>query len=498
MSDKEIFSEVNTNAYIDLDEETEEKLRERLIKLQEKVVSSKRAVIAVFCGVNGAGKDQVTELLREWLNNKYLILKAYDRSEMKNSMQEFRRYWVDTPPEGKIGLFVSSWYSNPLSAYAHKECNEAEFHTMLDKLNFFEKTLSDWGAIIVKFWLYMDKADQEKYLKSISSDPLENWRVTSDDFANMSLHDNFSEATKKIIKYTDKDYAKWYFIKESNLNRRIEKTLKDFCNHIEKALDSKQGDKPKIELKELIKEKGISLSSRFEDVDLSLSLSKEEYNQKLIELRAILNRQFMEIKGKGEKVITVFEGTDASGKGGAITRMTSSLNIHDFNIFPISAPNKEELEHHFLWRFWKDFNQQKLLTVFDRSWYGRVLVERVEKLTSERDWIRGYEEINYFEDLLIKEKNHIIKFLLCISEDEQLKRFKERENTVYKEWKITDEAWRNRSKWDDYVKAFNDMLKLCDTWYAPWVLISGNNKRYARIQVMENLSKYLEKVLSTQ
>ncbi|MBR7159349.1 MAG: polyphosphate kinase [Alphaproteobacteria bacterium] len=492
----ETLTEVNPNAYIDLDNETEKKFRTRLIKLQEKIVGSKRPVIAVFCGVNGAGKDQVTELLREWLNNKYLILKAYDRSEMKNSMQEFRRYWVDTPPESKLGLFVSSWYSNPLSAYAHDECSEADFHAMLDRINFFEKTLADWGAIIVKFWLYMDKGEQEKYLNGISADPLESWRITSDDFANMELHDKFAEATQKIIKHTDKDYAKWHFIQEGNLTERIEKTLKELCSHLEDALEEKPSSKSKIELKELIKEKGNASAPRFEKTDLSLSLPKDEYNQRLIELRARLNRQFMQIKERGEKVITVFEGSDASGKGGAITRMTSALNIHDFNIFPISAPTKEEADHHFLWRFWKAFNQQKLLTVFDRSWYGRVLVERVEKFTPENDWLRGYGEINYFEDLLVKEKNHLIKFLLCISEEEQLKRFKKREKTAYKEWKITDEDWRNRSKWNEYVVAFDDMLALCDNWYAPWILVSGNNKRYARIQVMESLSNYLEKILS--
>ena len=230
-------------------------------------------------------------------------------------------------------------------------------------------------------------------------------------------------------------------------------------------------------------------------INMDASISKEKYKEQLPYLRARLNALLMEARKRNKRVILAFEGPDASGKGGVISRLTSSLYVRDCDIFPISAPTQEEINHHYLWRFWRRLSEQKLLTVFDRSWYGRVLVERIEHFATEREWKQAYDEINRFEKQLVQGDNIVVKFLLYISKDEQLVRFKAREETSYKQWKIGSEDWRNREKWEQYDEAFDDMLKKTDTKYAPWFVVPDNNKKYGRIKTMKLLCRYLEKVL---
>lgn len=231
-------------------------------------------------------------------------------------------------------------------------------------------------------------------------------------------------------------------------------------------------------------------------LDLTLKLPREEYDSQLKVLHARLHRLAFQAYVQKRSVVIVFEGMDASGKGGTIKRLTERMDPRGYVVWPISAPAGEDKERHYLYRFWRRLPEQGQLAIFDRSWYGRVLVERLEGFCSEEAWKRAYGEINHFERQLVDAGTIILKFWMHISKDEQLERFRERERINYKSWKITDEDWRNRGKWEDYMVATQEMILKTSTLVAPWTLVEANDKLYARIHVLRTVAEKLESALT--
>jgi len=231
-------------------------------------------------------------------------------------------------------------------------------------------------------------------------------------------------------------------------------------------------------------------------LDMSKAYTKPAYKSELEELQGRLNLLMRSPKFKKNfSLIIAYEGADAGGKGGNIRRVTAALDARFYNIIPVAAPTEEERAQPYLWRFWRHVPAKGRLTIFDRTWYGRVLVERVEGFCSEADWRRAYGEINDFEEQLVRNNILVVKFWLAISKEEQLRRFKEREKIGFKRFKITEEDWRNREKWDDYEEAVCDMVDLTSTEVAPWTIVEGNSKYYARIKVMKTLCEKVEAAL---
>jgi polyphosphate kinase 2 (PPK2 family) len=220
-------------------------------------------------------------------------------------------------------------------------------------------------------------------------------------------------------------------------------------------------------------------------LDMSQAVSRKVFATDLEKYQGRLNLLQRKAEQKGVSTILVFEGLDAAGKGGAIRRVTGALDARSYQVIPIAAPTDEERAHHYLWRFWRHLSRAGRLTIFDRSWYGRVLVERVEGFATEREWRRAYSEIDEFEAQLVEHGIVLMKYWVHISQDEQLRRFKEREKARYKRWKLTDEDWRNRAKWADYERAVNDMVERTSTRLAPWTLVEGNDKYFARLKVLK-------------
>lgn len=231
-------------------------------------------------------------------------------------------------------------------------------------------------------------------------------------------------------------------------------------------------------------------------IDLSLTLSQEEYEESLIKYQVALFRLAYQVYAQQRPVIILFEGWDAAGKGGAIRRITEKLDPRGFVVLTSSAPKGDEATHHYLWRFWTRLPESGQIAIFDRSWYGRVLVERVEGFASEAEWKRAYREINYFERQLVDYGTVLFKFWLHIDQEEQLRRFESRANDKLRSWKLTDEDWRNREKWDVYEEAVNDMLVKTSTISAPWTIIEGNSKPYARIKILRILVETLSEELN--
>jgi polyphosphate:AMP phosphotransferase len=482
-------------------------LRRELLETQQRVLKLKKCpVIVVFAGVNGAGKGETVNLLNEWMDPRWLVTRAYDKpSDEEMERPEYWRFWRDLPAKGKIGLFLSSWYSRPVLDRVHNRIDEAEFNKLLERITNFEKALSDDGALILKFWMHLSKKGQKQRFRYLEKDELTSWRVDEVDWDNWRLYEQFEEAAERVIMRTSTGTSPWGIVEGADRHFRsltVGTIIRDEINkHLDRlevsaVNDQESSDSTPTEDNTDSETLAHLKSSTVLDVmDMTLALSKKEYKQELQTYQAKLNQlQRKALKNKLSTIL-VFEGPDAAGKGGAIRRVTAALDARHVQVLPIAAPTDEEQAHHYLWRFWRHLSRAGRMTIFDRSWYGRVLVERIEGFASEEEWRRAYAEINEFEEMLTDNGILLMKFWVHITKEEQLDRFKQRELIPHKQWKLTDEDWRNREKWEDYEQAINDIIERTSTRIAPWTLIEGNDKQHARIKVIKTLCDRMEEAL---
>ncbi len=502
-------------------------MREALLAIQQRVRNAPFPVIILFAGVDGAGKSESINLLNAWMDPRWLTTRAYgEPSDEMLERPEFWRYWRDLPAKGRIGLFQSSWYSRPILDRVYDRSSEAEFDDALERVAAFERDLADDGSLIIKFWMHLGKDAQEQRFKELESDPLTHWRVQTADWEHWQKYDQFVAAAERAIMRTSHVSTPWHIVEGFDENYRsltvAQTILHSIENHFEsvdiqreiEAARKARKKKSKKGKKKSMKgnDKGSSAANASADdqlastgfipntspktilsaLDMSHALGKSEFAELLESHQGALNQQARKAHDLGISTILVFEGADAAGKGGAIRRIVAALDARGTQVIPIAAPTDEELAHHYLWRFWRHLSRAGRITIFDRSWYGRVLVERIEGYASETEWKRAYSEINDFEDQLVRHGIVLCKFWMHVTKDEQLKRFKEREKTPYKRWKLTDEDWRNRDRWDDYEQAVNDMVERTSTVHAPWTLVEANDKRFARIKVLETITTQLK------
>jgi polyphosphate:AMP phosphotransferase len=477
-------------------------LRRELLDAQHRLRKlAKCPVIIVFAGVNGAGKGETVNLLNAWMDPRWLITRAYDKpSEEEQERPEYWRFWRDQPHKGLIGLFLSSWYSRPLLGRVHKSIDDACFNDLLERINRFEKALTDDNALILKFWMHLSKNAQKKRFKQLEKDELNSWRIKEEDWDNWRLYEKFEETAERVIMKTSTGNAPWKIVEGTDYNFRsltVGTTIRDeLTAHLDKLEDiaksSSQASQPVHSENGAQPHRG---STILDVMDMTLSLNKSQYNKDLKRYQAKLNKLQRQAHEKKLSTILVFEGPDAAGKGGAIRRMTAALDARHYQVLPIAAPTDEEKAQHYLWRFWRRLPRGGRITIFDRSWYGRVLVERVEGLASTDEWRRAYSEINEFEEELTESGIVLVKFWIHVTKDEQHRRFKEREETPHKQWKLTSEDWRNREKWEEYEQAINAIVERSSTRTAPWTLIEGNNKRHARVKVIKTVCECMEEAL---
>ncbi|MBF0560531.1 MAG: polyphosphate:AMP phosphotransferase [Alphaproteobacteria bacterium] len=493
-------------------------LRIEIVDLQQRLRLTDFPTIMVFAGVNGAGKVRTVNLLNEWMDPRWIVTRAYDQpSDEERERPEYWRYWRDMPPKGKIGLFLSSWYSTPVLDRAYDRIDDSTFDARLNRILTFEKLLTDDGALILKFWMHLGKDAQKKRLKSLEKDPHESWRVTKADWDNWHQYDGFITAAEHVIMRTSVAHAPWTLVEGVDSRYRaltVLNTFREAANrHIEARTLHRQMLKGLKEggPKEQNPTKPVSENplpapvvlplrqpSVLQGLDMNKTISPAAFTPDLQKFRGRLNRLYREAKDRKISTVLVFEGWDAAGKGGTIRRLTSALDARDYMVVPFGPPTDEERAQHYLWRFWRHLSRAGRVTVFDRSWYGRVLVERVEDFANPAEWRRAYAEINDFEDQLVQHGTVVVKYWLHITEDEQEQRFKHRQEIAYKRWKLTEEDWRNRGRWNDYEQAVNDMVEHTSTHVAPWHLIEANDKNYARLTAIKVLCKQLERVLDTK
>ena len=498
-------------------------LRTRLLDAQQRLRQAEFPVIIVFAGVDGAGKGETVDILNEWMDPRWLRTRAYGPpSDEESERPEFWRYWRDLPAKGTIGFFMSSWYSRPVLDRVSGKNSEAEFDQEIERIVGFERALANDGALILKFWIHLGKEAQAERFKSLEKNPLTSWRVTKTDWDNWAKYDKFVEAAERMISRTSKGRAPWQIVEGADFRflsltvattilDAIEKhltehaTAKRIAEEIEREKDKKKKKKKKKDTEFGGASSGTNSPqtltagvSILNQLDMGRDIPLKEYRKTLEVLQGRLYRLAREARAKGVSTVLVFEGWDAGGKGGAIRRITAALDSRNTQVLPIAAPTDEERIQHYLWRFWRHLSRAGRFTVFDRSWYGRVLVERIEGFATEAEWMRAYAEINEFEEQLVDHGIVLVKFWMHITKEEQLARFKQRQKIAYKRWKLTDEDWRNREKWDLYEVAVNDMVARTSTLIAPWTLVEGNSKRVARIKCISTVCDRLEKAIETK
>jgi polyphosphate:AMP phosphotransferase len=466
-------------------------LREALLDAQYDLLAAKGfPVLVIIGGVEGAGKSETIQTLNEWLDPRHVhthgFLLPSDEEAQRPPMY---RFWRALPPKGEIGIFFGSWYSLPVVSRAFDATSEAELDRSINEIRHLERMLHNEGVLILKFWLHISKREQRKRLRALQKDPDTRWRVNKAVEVLVDRYDELLEVAEKMLRETSTGEAPWTVIDGYDHRHRTLAVGRALHDAVRSRLDRPEAAQLVTAAPVAARGENVAL---VRGLDLSQRLERDEYKDQLEKYQGRFARLVRSKKFRKRSLILAFEGSDAAGKGGAIRRVTGALDARLYEIVPVAAPTEEERAQPYLWRFWRHVPGHSGIVIFDRTWYGRVLVERVEGYCSEADWMRAYDEINEFEEQLAGSGAIVCKFWLQISKEEQLRRFEEREQTGFKRFKITEEDWRNRERWEAYEHAVADMVDRTSTSIAPWTLVEANDKWFARVKVLRTICERLE------
>ncbi|MCR5294547.1 MAG: polyphosphate:AMP phosphotransferase [Lachnospiraceae bacterium] len=456
--------------------------RDRLFANQMKIKDAKLPVMVIFEGWGAAGKGSVISSVIQNIDPRFFRVATTnaDPTEEEKRKPFLYRYFIQIPEAGKFQFFDTCWMEEVVNGVIDKTLDHETYEKRIKSINMAERQLHDNGYLVMKFFFNISKKEQKSRLDALLADKNTKWRVSKTDLWENRHYDECLEVYDRYLEDTHRANAPWYIIDAKNrkwaelqvlqfLNQGIDTALK---NH-SLAVPILQNTFPLEPIADL------------KDIPLDKTISDEDYKKELEALQAELHDLHYKLYRKKIPVIIAYEGWDAAGKGGNIKRITGALDPRGYVVEPIASPTAPEKARHFLWRFWTRLPKTGHITIFDRTWYGRVMVERLEGFCSENDWQRAYNEMNEFEKELADWGAVVIKFWVQIDNQTQLERFTDRQNTPEKQWKITDEDWRNREKWDLYENAVNEMLKKTNTSYAPWHILESVDKKYARIKALK-------------
>ena len=473
----------------------EPKLREALLNAQYDLSQSARGpVLLIISGVEGGGRGETANRLTEWMDPRHIRVLAFGPpTPEEKAHPPAWRYWRALPPTGKIGIFMNAWYNELLAARIEGKIGAGKLEARISSIRQHERMLTDEGLVLLKFWIHLSKSAQKARMRELALNPLTRWRVTRDDRTRARIYSNSHDLWEHLLRETSIAEAPWYVVEGADERYRsltVGKILLDALERTIAAKKSRPMHAPTPPAPTVID--NVKL---IRDLDLTQKVSEKKYDKGVERFQGRLAQLTRSKRFDEESLILVFEGADAAGKGGAIRRIAASLDARQYAIVPVAAPSDEERAHPYLWRFWRQIPGQGDIVIFDRSWYGRVLVERVEGYCAPADWMRAYEEINQFEEQLVEAGAIVIKFWLQISAKEQLRRFREREKTAFKRFKITPDDWRNRKNWGAYEAAVCDMVDRTSTEIAPWTLVEAEDKYFARLKIFKTIIKRLEDAL---
>lgn len=469
----------------------------RIAALQRQAKELKIPVIIVFEGWDAAGKGTLINRLILSLDPRGFTVYPINPPNEEEKFRSFLwRFWIKTPEKGRMAIFDRSWYGRVLVARVDKLIKKKDWQNAYNEIKSFERQLSDDGTVIIKFFLHIAKSIQKKRFKMLESNQATSWKVTKEDWKHHKQYDLYANAIEEMLAKTDTDFAPWTIVEAHDRRFATIKIFQKAIDAIQEKIDQASAKKTRVKASpKSYDQLDILSSSVLDKADLSINIPREEYEKSLKNCKTRINELEHEVYLGRLPVIIVYEGWDAAGKGGNIKRLVSGMDPRGYEVIPIAAPNDIEKAHHYLWRFWNRIPKAGHIAIFDRSWYGRVMVERIEGFCSEEEWKRAYREINEFEEQLVNFGTILIKFWIHIDSEEQLRRFEDRKINPNKNWKITDEDWRNREKFDLYREAINEMLYRTSTVYAPWTIVESNCKWYARIKALNTVISEIEKRL---
>jgi len=462
-------------------------LREQLLETQKELALSKCSAIIIIAGVECAGKTETVNQLLEWIDARGVETHALDKPLEEEIERPYMwRFWRLIPPKGRMAVLLGSWYTQPIVQKTFKEIKEPDFQEHLEEIVSFENMLAKEGVILIKLWLHIKKDLLIKRMKKVEKDPLQNWRISKRDWKFVKKYDKFREVSETALGKTNTKEAPWFVVEAEDFRYRNITVTRTIIDRLKEGIEeNKKQTPPPLKPRKFEP----PLNNIFTTLDYKQKIEEKEYEKKLPILQRELYESVQKMQKKDKSLILVFEGPDAAGKGGTIRRITGALNAKDYRVISVAAPTDEEKARPYLWRFWRHLPRKDKITIYDRSWYGRVLVEKIEGFCTDDEWKRAYAEITQFEKELSDFGIMVFKFYLSITPEEQLKRFKERQTTPYKQYKITEEDWRNRAKFRSYEACAVEMFEKTSMPYAPWFVIPANDKNFARIEVLTKIIK---------
>lgn len=473
-------------------------LRSRLLAAQRALRAADISVLIIIEGIDGSGRAQVVNKLHEWLDPRGIQTHTFWKpSDEELERPAYWRYWRELPASGEIAIFLGGWYRDIITDAIQSRIKENSLEARLVPVNDMERLLAYDRTLILKFWYHLPQDAQEARLKSERSTPDDRYSSSKDAIKD---RENLYLWAERILRSTDVAHAPWFLIEADDPRYRDLATGYSLLAACEKrlAIQKNQRNEPLPPHEPALPHAPSARVTLLDHVDLQRTIDKDEYAEKVAKRQGELRELTWKAYELGISTYLVFEGWDAAGKGGSIRRLTAGIDARLYRVIPYGAPSSHELQHHYLWRFWRQVPRAGRVAVFDRSWYGRVLVERVENLCPAAEWQRAYHEINDFERQLVNGKNLLLKFWLHISPEEQLRRFEDRQNTPWKNYKITEDDWRNREKRPDYELAVNEMLLRNNTEYALWHIIANEDKNFGRLQVLETVCEEPKKRIKAE
>ncbi|HBA68171.1 MAG TPA: polyphosphate:AMP phosphotransferase [Lachnospiraceae bacterium] len=465
--------------------------RERLAKQQMQIKENKLPVLVLMEGWGTAGKGSCTGQIIGNIDPRFFKVVTLDKMTEEEKRKPFlSRYFAQIPEAGKFVFLDSGWMEETAGLRLHGKLNEKEYEMRLDSIRRFERQLTDNGYLVIKFFFHISEKEQKKRIKALMEDIDTAWRVNEDDKWQNKHYGKCQEVFDDYLERTNIPSSPWYVINAKSRKWAQLQVLETMTEGIDIALQNKSLAVPLLQnVFPLVQRPKLS------EIPLDMRVEEEEYKEKLEKLQGRLRDLHNRLYRKQVPAVIAYEGWDAAGKGGNIKRITEALDPRGFEVHPIASPEPHEKARHYLWRFWTRLPKTGHIAIFDRTWYGRVMVERLEGFCSENDWKRAYNEINEFEKELADWGAVIIKFWVQIDKETQLERFEMRQNTPEKQWKITEEDWRNREKWDAYEDAVNEMIQKTSTTYAPWYVLESVDKKYARLKALRIIIERLEEAL---
>ncbi|MBQ9156738.1 MAG: polyphosphate:AMP phosphotransferase [Eubacterium sp.] len=464
--------------------------RAKLSGFQLKIKEAKLPVMIIFEGWGAAGKGSVLgEVIKDIDPRFFSVAKMEAEPTPEEKRKPFLyRYLVELPEAGKFKFFDTCWMEEVTGGVLNGTYTQKDYRHKIHSIVTTERQLTDNGYLVMKFFFQIGKKEQKKRLSALASDKNTSWRVDDKDLWENRHYDDCLEVYEQYLSDTNRPTAPWYIIDAKDKKWAALQVLRYLTQGIDTALKNHALAVPILQ-----NTFPLEPIPYLKDLDLSKTIDPKDYKEELKRLQGELRDLHYELYRKKIPVVIAYEGMDAAGKGGNIKRITGALDPRGYIVHPIASPEPHEKARFFLWRFWNRLPKTGHIAVFDRTWYGRVMVERLEGFCSENDWQRAYNEINEFEKELTDWGAVVLKFWVQIDSDTQLARFTDRQNTPEKQWKITDEDWRNREKWDLYEEAINEMLQKTNTSFAPWHILESVDKKYARIKALKIVVAALRK-----